>query len=168
MITLYDDPFSPFARKVRMALRIKEIPFRPVDALARSLAELEGEIDPSGDCCDTLSIADLALFPHVSSLKPLGIALDDSRYPKLWRWKRRMRSRPAVAEDLAYVKRNAVEKFASGRSPYEGEPPVCRGDRIEWLLANGFIDWFVGALPAGRAVLPRSVRARPGDDEGGR
>jgi glutathione S-transferase len=258
MITLYDNPFSPFARKVRMVLRIKEIPFRSVDALARSehqqlervndraevpvliedgvivvdsadivayledrhpepsilpdsagarakarhwqrradtvldaiihdisiwiwpthrrpdqpppglleagrrdleriLTELEQEIDRSGFCCDTLSIADLALFPHVSSLKPLGIVLDDSRHPNLCRWNRQMRSQAAVAEDLAYLKQSAVEKFASGPSPYEDERIVWRGDRIEWLLASGFADWFVAELRAGRAVIPRSV-----------
>ena len=35
MIKLYDNPFSPFARKVRMVLAYKEIPFRSIDALAK-------------------------------------------------------------------------------------------------------------------------------------
>ena len=258
MITLYDNPFSPFARKVRMVLRIKDLPFRSVDALARSdlarleqvnrraevpvlveddlvvadsadivayledrhpepsvlpssisdrakarrwqrradsvldaiihdislwiwpthdrpdepppgllesgrrdlervLGQLEDEIDPSGFCCETLSIADLALFPHVSSLKPLGVVLEESRYPKLRQWNRQMRSEAVVAEDLAYVKRSATEKFVPGPSPYESSKIVWRGDRIEWLLANGFVDWFVAELRAGRAVFPRSV-----------
>ncbi|KPJ79310.1 MAG: hypothetical protein AMS19_11455, partial [Gemmatimonas sp. SG8_23] len=125
--------------------------------LEHILTQLEREIDPSGFCCDTLSIADLALFPHVSSLKAVGFELDDSRYPKLCRWNRLMRSQDAVVDDLAYVKRSIVEKFASGQSPYESERIVWRGDRIEWLLANGFVDWFVVELRAGRGVLPRSV-----------
>jgi glutathione S-transferase len=258
MLILYDNPFSPFARKVRMVLRIKGIPFRSVDALARSeherlaqvnpraevpvlvddgvrvvdsadivayledrhpepsvlprsagarakarrwqrradtildaivhdvslwtwpthrradeppaglleagrrdlarmLAELEDDLDASGFCCETLSIADFALFPHVSSLKPLGVVLDPARQPKLLRWNRLMRSQAAVAEDLAYVKRSAVEKFGSGPHPYEDVRIVWRGDRIEWLLANGFVDWFVAELRAGRAVIPPAL-----------
>jgi glutathione S-transferase len=35
MIKLYDNPFSPFARKVRMVLAHKEIPFQSIDALAK-------------------------------------------------------------------------------------------------------------------------------------
>ena len=34
MLTLYDNPFSPFARKVRMVLRFKGLEYRPLDALA--------------------------------------------------------------------------------------------------------------------------------------
>jgi glutathione S-transferase len=35
MLVLYDNPFSPFARKVRMVLRYKGLPFRSIDALAK-------------------------------------------------------------------------------------------------------------------------------------
>src|SRR5262245_62452040 len=34
MIVLYDNPFSPFARKVRMTLEFKEVPYESIDALA--------------------------------------------------------------------------------------------------------------------------------------
>ena len=34
MLTLYDNPFSPFARKVRLVLALKDVAFRSVDALA--------------------------------------------------------------------------------------------------------------------------------------
>src|SRR5262245_15162648 len=34
MIVLYDNPFSPFARKVRMALQFKEVSYESIDALA--------------------------------------------------------------------------------------------------------------------------------------
>ena len=35
MITLYDSPFSPFARKVRMILEFKGLEFEAVDALLK-------------------------------------------------------------------------------------------------------------------------------------
>ena len=34
VLTLYDNPFSPFARKVRMVLRFKGLQYRSIDALA--------------------------------------------------------------------------------------------------------------------------------------
>ncbi len=68
-----------------------------------------------------------------------------------------MRAQPAVREDLDYLKSSAVEKFGSGQSPYEDEKVVWRGDRIEWLLAHDFQDWFFAELSSGRATVPRSV-----------
>jgi glutathione S-transferase len=258
VLTLYDNPFSPFARKVRMVLRFKGLQYRSVDALAlgehdrlvdvnpraevpvlvdggvtvtdsadivfyledrfpnpaviptspelrakarrwqrlsdtlldaiihdisiwawpthhrsdqppkglletgrrelrKILVDLEGSIDLSGFVCDHLSIADFSLFPHVSSLKPLAILLEEAAFPKLLRWNRTMRMQSAVQEDLEYVKRSAIEKFGSGQSPYEDEKIVWRGDRIEWLLAHGFQDWFISELSRDRAIVPRSV-----------
>jgi len=256
LIALYDNPFSPFARKVRMVLHLKEVAFESIDALAvaererllavnaraevpvladgaliiansadiaayledrfpapallpsapavrakaRSwqriadtvldsiihdislwvwpthrrtdqppaglleagrrdleavLAQLEASLDGGDFVCGELSIGDLALFPHISSLKLLGVPLDP--FPKVLRWNRSMRALPVVRADLEHVKRSAVEKFASGASPYEAEKVVWRGDRIEWLLAHGYWDWFLAELASGRAVVPRSV-----------
>lgn len=256
MLTLYDNPFSPFARKVRMVLRFKGLQYRSIDALAlterdrlvdanpraevpvlvdgrvtvtdsadivsyledrfpdpavlpagpesrakarrwqrladtlldaiihdisiwiwpthhrsdeppeglleagrrdlrKVLDRLEASIDVSGFVCDQLSVADFSLFPHVSSIKPLGFFFAEETYPKLLRWNRRMRMQAAVQEDLEHLKRSAIEKFRSGRSPYEAEKVVWRGDRIEWLIAHGFQDWLVAELSQGRAIVPR-------------
>jgi glutathione S-transferase len=253
VITLYDNPFSPFARKVRMVLQWKEVAFQSIDALAvaeherlvavnpraevpvlvdgevtvvnsadivtyledrfpspailpaapalrakarswqriadtlldaiihdislwswpthrrmdqppaglleagrRDLEEIAGQLeaalDSRGFVCGEPSIADFALFPHISSLKLLGVLLDP--FPKVLRWNREMRTLPFVRADLEYVKRSALEKFGAGSSPYEAEKVVWRGDRIEWLLAHGFQDWFQAELVAGRAVVP--------------
>jgi len=256
LITLYDNPFSPFARKVRMVLQFKGVAFQSIDALAleererllavnpraeipvlvagdvtlvnsadivayledrfptpsllpsapelrakarswqriadsvldaiihdisiwtwpthrrtdeppaglleagrrdleKILAQLEASLAASGFVCGDPSIADLALFPHISSLKLLGVSLEP--FQEVLRWNRRMRALPVVRADLEYVKRNAIEKFATGASPYAAEQVVWRGDRIEWLLAQGFHEWFRSELVAGRAVVPRSV-----------
>ncbi len=55
------------------------------------------------------------------------------------------------------MKRAVAEKFGAGASPYEADKVVWRGDRIEWLLARGFEEWFVAELRSGRAVVPRPV-----------
>jgi len=68
-----------------------------------------------------------------------------------------MRTLPAVRKDLEYVKRAAVEKFAQGKSPYESEKIVWRGDRIEWLFSKGFHEWWLQELKAGRVVIPSSM-----------
>jgi glutathione S-transferase len=256
MIVLYDNPFSPFARKVRMTLQFKEVPYESIDALAlgeharlhavnrraevpvlvdgdvtvwdsadivayledrfptpallpssparratvrrwqriadtvldsiihdvslwtwpthhRSdapptglleagqrdleivLAEFDGALGPHDFLCGTPSVADVALFPHVSSLKVLGVPMEP--FPNVLRWNASMRMLPCVRSDLDYVRRSAIEKFAPGASPYEAEKVVWRGDRIEWLLAHGFREWFWSELASGRAVVPRSV-----------
>jgi glutathione S-transferase len=256
LITLYDNPFSPFARKVRMVLRFKEVAFESIDALAMSergrllavnpraevpvladgdvivansaeivayledrfptpallpsspelrvksrrwqriadtvldaiihdislwawpthqrtdqppaglleagrrdlevvVARLEESLEDAEFLCGGLSIADLALFPHISSLKLLGVQLQGFR--RVVRWNRNMRTLPVVQADLEHVKRSVVEKFASGASPYEGERVVWRGDRIEWLIAHGYWDWFRSELVSRRAIVPRSI-----------
>lgn len=256
MIVLYDNPFSPFARKVRMALHFKEVPYESIDALALAeharlcdvnrraevpvlvdgdvrvvdsadivayledrfpapallptsapmrakarrwqrladsvldaivhdvslwtwpthhradlpppglveagqrdveivLRDLDAALGASDFVCETPSVADLALFPHVSSLKVLGIPME--AFANVRRWNARMRALPCVRADLDHVKRCAVEKFAPGASPYEAEKIVWRGDRIEWLLAHGFAQWFWSELEAGRAIVPRAV-----------
>src|SRR5262245_56778268 len=256
MIILYDNPFSPFARKVRMALQFKELPYESIDALALAertrlhavnrraevpvlvdgdvtvvdsadivayledrfptpallpsspalratarrwqriadtvldaiihdvslwtwpthhrsdapppglleagqrdveivLTELDRALGPNDFLCEAPSIADVALFPHVSSLKVLGVPMEP--FPNVLRWSARMRTLPCVRSDLDYVRRSAIEKFAPGASPYEAEKVVWRGDRIEWLLAHGFWEWFWSELASGRAVVPKSA-----------
>jgi len=255
MITLYDNPFSPFARKVRLVLGYKEIPFESIDALAkehhgdfsranpraevpvlddegftvsnsseivayledrypeppvlpvdpkeranarywerladsfvdavihdisiwmwpthqrqdeapeglleagrRDLEELvstmESSLHEDGFLCGAVTVADFALFPHLSALKPLGMVIDRVKQPRVYSWFRRMRSLPTVRNDLDYVKRMATEKFFEGPSPYEGEKIIWRGDRLEWLFANGFHGWWLRELEEGRAVVP--------------
>jgi len=259
VITLYDNPFSPFARKVRLVLAYKGQPFESIDALAREHHEALLRLNPRGEVpvlddggfividssdicayledrypkcpvyprgprqrarvrawertadslidaivhdisiwgwpthqrtdtppdgliekgrsalrkiaaqmeealgerdflCGELTVADFAVFPHVSSFRALGVTIDAATFPQLVRWIRRMRSLPQIEDDLAYVKQMAEERFASGAaSPYEGKKIIWRGDRLEWLFASGFHEWWVAEREAGRAVVPSSV-----------
>lgn len=119
------------------------------------LDQLEATLRDQAYLCGALSIADFALFPHVSSLKPLGIALEG--HPHLAEWNGRMRELAVVRQDLDDVRRAAREKFVDGPSPYEGEQIIWRGDRLEWLFHNGFADWWYAEYRAGRAIVPGSL-----------
>ena len=255
VITLYDNPFSPFARKVRMVLAHKGLPYARIDALAHEhqaalravnprgevpvlvdgpvvvvnsadivayldhrhpavpvlppdparrvearawerLADgvldaivhdisiwtwpthrrtdeppaglieagrhdvmavfdrLEHALAPDGFLCGALSVADFALWPHLSALRALGIVASEQQHPKLAAWMRRLRALAVVAGDVDDVRRMASARFGTGPSPYESERIVWRGERLEWLFHRGFHAWWAAELAAGRATIP--------------
>src|SRR5258707_1075614 len=115
VITLYDNGFSPFARKVWLALTWKDIahdvvdgllinvsywrwakrddamPDGLLDAARRDLdpvyAALERDLaDRAFVSGDTLSIADVALFPHLTATGSFGLGHDPARFPCLHDW----------------------------------------------------------------------------------
>ncbi len=253
MLELFDNAFSPFARKVRMALSYKDLDYRSIDGLALSSRSEMLRVNPRGEVpvlvdgdacivgsaqivaylddiapappllppsigarararrwhelsdtaldaivhdaslwqwptlsrtdsppaglvedamrdshhilkvadgqlvlpflCGSLSIADIALFPHVSALKFLGFQL--ATLPNVDAWFRRMREVPCVAKDVLYLKGEAATVFSrQNREHYESTRVVWRGDRIEWLLANGYFDWFEREFREGRVIVP--------------
>lgn len=255
MITLYDSAFSPFARKVRLALEHKQIEYQVIDGLAlanrKALAAVNQRLEVptiehdgmvvvnSSDiiaylerrwpqrplypdlnaawvharswerCADTfvdailinvsywswarredkmpeglheaarkdlelvyaalerdlserdfisdraLSVADLALFPHVTAARSMGLGYDAQRYPRLHAWQKRLRVLPAMADDLARAKAFLVELAAhKGKDTHERTKIFWRGDRLEWLLSHGFHGWFAGEVAAQRTLWP--------------
>lgn len=123
----------------------------------RILARMESSLQERDYLCGEFSVADIAVFPHLSSLKPLGLAPDADTHPRLFAWNQRLRAMPIVQQDLDAVRRAALEKFVDAPSPYEGEKIVWRGDRIEWLFHHGFADWWYEEYRSGRAVVPGSL-----------
>jgi glutathione S-transferase len=116
-------------------------------------AGLEAALEANGDfVCGELSIADIALFPHLSAAKPLGLPFAPERFPRLDAWYRRLRSHPLGAEDVARA-RDWLQ--AAARTGLKADKIVWRGDRIEWMLSRGFDDWFFGEIHAGRVGWPR-------------
>ena len=110
----------------------------------------------SGDKSDAPALGrglvPVLVMKHVLIVTMLGVGV--------YAWlnlRRRLRSLPAVRKDLEHVKHAARTRFAHTPSPYEGEKIVWRGDRIEWLFHNGFIDWWVNEWRAGRAIVPSSL-----------
>lgn len=114
---------------------------------------LEHYLDNKKYICGEMSIADLALFPHLASTKSLGLEFSAIQFPKLTDWFSRMRGLPMCVEDLkrtrAYLS-NLVD------SDVERTKLFWRGDRIEWLLSHGFHGWFMNEIKEERVAWPGS------------
>lgn len=252
MITLYDSPFSPFARKVRIALEHKGLAHEVIDGLAKhnhdALRAVNGRIEVpvlvhdavtvvnSADiiaylervfpetpvyptepseyvrarawerCSDSLvdailtdigywmwaerpdtipdglldkakadldqvytalerdleagpflcgaavSIAEIALFPHLAATRASGVPFDAKRFPRLQAWFSNVRKLPVFAADIERIKQFIAAAIAA--RDYERRKLFWRGDRIEWLLASGYHAWFAGEIAADRVAWP--------------
>ena len=114
--------------------------------------DLERALGDEGFLCGDVSIADLALFPHLASVRFLGVPFTAERHPKLCSWFERVRRLPICQADLARTREwmTSMRQDATKVSRI-----VWRGDRIEWMLARGFHEWFLGEIRAGRVGWPR-------------
>lgn len=209
-ITLFENVFSPFARKVRMVLEYKGLEFDSVDGLhvtgrealarvnprkevpvlvdgdavivnsahivayledahpnpqvlpgdaaARDLDALYGAIEAQlARCgeeylCGPFSLADIALFPNLYATRALKLGPDPARFPLLVPWLKRVASQPVATADLERLR--AWLKVLPATEGFERDRIFWRGDRIEWLLANGFHRWFLDEIEQGRALFP--------------
>ncbi len=120
--------------------------------LASIYAALEKELAAGGDfIVGELSIADIALFPHLRSVKPLGFPIDHAQYPRLAAWLDRIESLPIGREDVKRLK----AFFANIQAQrFERRKIFWRGDRIEWVLAAGLHEWFAQEIREGRVLWP--------------
>ncbi len=114
------------------------------DALERALA--------GGDfICGEMSIADIALVPHLTAVRALDVPFSNDRHPRLAAWLGRMRELEVCKADRARAR-----AYVRGldRQDIERTRIFWRGDRVEWLLARGFHEWFMGEIEAGRVAWP--------------
>jgi glutathione S-transferase len=257
MIKLYDSPFSPFARKVRMVLDFKGLSYEAVDGLLRSnhqaLKAVNGRIEvptlvdgdiivvnsadivaylddryptqrvypeepaarvharawervadtyvdpilidisywkwaersdkmPDGlleaartdlrlvyDALDgelanrqfvsgPLSVADIALFPHIASVKAMEVEFSAQAHPHLTRWFKQMRALPICTADLRRARDYVVNLKDRDIERYR---IFWRGDRIEWMLARGFHAWFFNEIREDRVAWPGPALPAP-------
>ena len=121
--------------------------------LAPLYADLERALADREFLCGALSIADLALFPHLTAVKFLDIAFDGATHPRLLAWYKRLRQLGVCRADL-----ERTQAFLRDLGPNLQRPVriVWRGDRIEWLLARGFAEWFFEEMAADRVAWPRT------------
>ena len=103
--------------------------------------------------CGAFSLADIALFPNLYAAPRLGVGISLQQFPKAAAWLQRMADLPLVQEDL-----NRVRAWlkASNDSGYEKNKVFWRGERIEWMLAAGFHQWFFNEIEQDRVIWPGS------------
>jgi glutathione S-transferase len=137
------------------AIRKDSMPEGLLDAARSDLAKiydaLERELEGRNWVCGEISIADIALFPHLSGARLLQVPFEGSRYPNLLAWYKRARDTKIFAEDLERTKSYLAEPSAMD---IEREKIFWRGDRIEWILARGYHEWFVREIQEGRVMWP--------------
>jgi len=120
MLTLYENAFSPFARKVKMVLEYKGLEFNMVDGLTRDNHRKLAAVN-----------------------KRLEVpALDHQR----------CRETQLFANDIARTKAYLADP---SKLDIEREKIFWRGDRIEWILARGYHDWFLKEIEEGRILWPQ-------------
>jgi len=121
------------------------------DALDKELADHEFVSGP-------LSIADIALFPHVSSARAMEVEFSVRDHSNLGRWFKQMRALPICAADL----KRARDYVASMKDrDIEKRRIFWRGDRIEWMLARGFHAWFFNEIKEDRVAWPGPALPAP-------
>jgi len=98
------------------------------------------------------TVAEFALWPHLTAVRALGFTMDATRYPRLTAWFAAMRRDKLFGDDARRT--GEYLKTIDDDPGFERERIFWRGDRIEWLLARGFHDWFFNEIREGRAIWP--------------
>jgi glutathione S-transferase len=153
-----DDTIDPILVDISYWLwaeRPDEMPAGLLAAAQADMAEvyraLEAEIDPDGFVCGDLSVADLALFPHLMSVKAMGVPIDADAFPDIAGWLKRMRALDICKADLGRAR-----DYVKNLDEQDGERVKIfwRGDRVEWVLARGFQGWFMKEIEEDRVIWP--------------
>lgn len=120
--------------------------------LASVYDDLERDLDGREFLCGDVSLADYALFPHMTAVRLLDISFDAETHPRVLAWYQRLRRHPICRADL---ERTQAFLVAAGVGLTRPSRIVWRGDRIEWMLAHGYHEWFVEEIRANRVAWPR-------------
>lgn len=115
-------------------------------------AALERDLEGKSFVCGTPSIADIALFPHLTATRSFGVGHDPTRHPRVHDWLKRLRALPIFAADLERT-RTFLTTFVSADA-HERKKIFWRGDRIEWVLARGFHGWLEKEIAEDRVIWP--------------
>ena len=139
------------------ANRKDPMPDGMLEAARRDLEAVYGALERDLDGNEfvagpALSIAEVALFPHLTATRSFGLGYDAARFPRVHAWLTRLRAMDVFAADLARVKAFLAEFLES--DSHERRKIFWRGDRLEWMLARGYHDWFMGEVAADRVLWP--------------
>ena len=134
------------------------------DAAARDMRRLYGDLERHVAekhffCGDEFSIADIAVAPHVMAATFLGFSPDPAQQPNLAHWMDRVQERPSIARDNADVIETLQRLQAEQKQAFDPFRVQWRSDRLEWVMKNGFAEWFADEMRAGRTFFPLPVRS---------
>lgn len=107
-------------------------------------------------CGAAPSVADLALLPHLSAAKVVGLPFDAAVHPNVARWSTRLRNLAFVREENVTLQAS-VGLLMANPQRYESTRIVWRGDRLEWLFEKGYVDFWLQELREGRVLIPSSL-----------
>jgi glutathione S-transferase len=124
-----------------------------IAAARRDLSEvfdrMEAALSKRDFVAGPLSVADFALYVHISSAQLLQIGTDDNRHPKVMAWLQRMMATDEVQRDS-----KARMKWWATRDQHGLDTQRINWGthRLEWFLANGFIGHFVEEVKGDRVL----------------
>ncbi|MEO1136001.1 MAG: glutathione S-transferase family protein [Pseudomonadota bacterium] len=124
---------------------------RDIDKVLNQIEAAFGDSESTFLFGETPGVAEFALWPQLTALRPLGFAIDQNRFRKTAALFGRLRRDDLFRADTARTK-----AFLSSFTPetHEMTKIFWRGDRIEWMLARGFHDWFVNEIREDRVIWP--------------
>jgi len=117
------------------------------------LTRLEGELAkrPRPWPFHSPGIVECAWFPNLAAARPLGFRIEAAQFPNVLHWLETMRLHPVFAADR---KRTAAFLKTLSSSSHERRRLFWSGDRMEWLFARGFHDWFANEIESDRVAFP--------------
>ena len=119
--------------------------------LDRIYDALERDLDGGDFICGEFSIADIALFPHLTAVRTLDVSFSRQRHPRLAIRFKRLRGLDAFRNDLERTRDYVADLDERN---IEREKIFWRGDRVEWLMARGYHDWFLKEIAEERVIWP--------------
>ena len=126
--------------------------------MERLYADLERRLGDRAWLAGDFSIADIAVAPHVMAATFLGFAPDPTNQPKLAQWADSVQQRPSIVRDNADVIETLQRLQAEQKQAFDPYRVQWRSDRLEWVMKNGFTEWFAEEMRSGRAFFPLPVR----------
>jgi glutathione S-transferase len=124
-----------------------------IDAARRDLADvydrMEQTLAGQDYIAGALSVADFALYPHIGSAQLIRIGTNTARHPNVLAWINRM-----SASEIGQRDAEAKMQWWSTRDQHGLDTKRINWGthRLEWFLANGFLDYFVDEVRGDRVL----------------
>jgi glutathione S-transferase len=124
-----------------------------IDAARRDLADvydrMEQALNGQDYIAGALSVADFALYPHIGSAQLISLGTNAERHPNVMAWLKRMATSETGQRD---AKAKMIWWSTRDQHGLDTHRVNWGTHRLEWFLANGFIDHFAGEVKGDRVL----------------